>query len=99
MSLCCSQLLCSEEDIKEMGIPMGPRKKLMTYMRSQRQIMVTWNFVRMEDEMQFEELCDMTTSNISPRRSRFIKYCVEKIKTKHNTRKWEISGDRLEESC
>ncbi|KAJ7333544.1 S23-interacting protein [Desmophyllum pertusum] len=29
-------LLCGEEDMKEMGIPMGPRKKLMGYLRNQK---------------------------------------------------------------
>ena len=34
------QLLCGEDDMKEMGIPMGPRKKLMSYLRNQKQEMV-----------------------------------------------------------
>jgi len=29
-------LLCGEEDMKEMGIPMGPRKKLMGYLKNQK---------------------------------------------------------------
>lgn len=32
-------LLCGEDDMKEMGIPMGPRKKLMSYLRNQKQEM------------------------------------------------------------
>ncbi|XP_068709546.1 phospholipase DDHD2-like [Montipora foliosa] len=32
-------LLCGEEDMKEMGIPMGPRKKLIGYLRNQKQEM------------------------------------------------------------
>ena len=36
------QLLCGEEDIKEMGIPMGPRKKLIGYLNSQKSIMVSF---------------------------------------------------------
>ena len=38
------QLLCGEEDIKEMGIPMGPRKKLIGYLNSQKSIMVSFYF-------------------------------------------------------
>ena len=41
---CSSQLLCGEEDMKEMGIPMGPRKKLMGYLRNQKQNMVGVHF-------------------------------------------------------
>lgn len=26
----CKQLMCSEGDIKEMGLPLGPRKKILS---------------------------------------------------------------------
>lgn len=41
------QLLCGEDDIKEMGIPMGPRKKLMSYLRNQKQEMVKYSIVKL----------------------------------------------------
>ena len=30
-SLCLMQLMISDEDLKELGIPMGPRKKLSSF--------------------------------------------------------------------
>lgn len=43
-------LLCGEEDIKEMGIPMGPRKKLMGFLRNQKSIMEKRKLEREENK-------------------------------------------------
>ncbi|XP_020632817.1 SEC23-interacting protein-like [Orbicella faveolata] len=43
-------LLCGEEDMKEMGIPMGPRKKLMGYLRNQKQNMEKRKLEREENK-------------------------------------------------
>jgi len=47
-------LLCGEEDMKEMGIPMGPRKKLMGYLRNQKQDMEKRKLEREEKKAKAE---------------------------------------------
>jgi len=35
-------MMCDDADLKEMGLPMGPRKKLLSYLQDFRQKQVLW---------------------------------------------------------
>uniref|UniRef100_A0A8C2UL68 DDHD domain containing 2 n=1 Tax=Chinchilla lanigera TaxID=34839 RepID=A0A8C2UL68_CHILA len=64
--------LCTDKDLQEMGIPLGPRKKIMNYFKSRRDSQVCSEACSSTDDTRKDEYLDVSIGQVSVKYPRLI---------------------------